>query len=300
MICISSFIASYILCSYFIFKPSLKEFINFSNVAEDKKAVIFYCEGEMEKYTPYYSNYFINKKPFFLKPIYAYKIKKIYSKIDINNKNSNLTLVARDVKSSILNYKPYYFYIAYSGYSPSVKDAINSAINDGCSKLTIINYSANKNILDDIKNSVDIDKLKSHGIDISITKSVQENGEFQEYISSKIINMPVKFDGIILVTKNEDIGIIIKSILNEHYKKDDNILITDDIEYGIKHFLEKKANNIIYVCLDEASSGLMVEYYYPKILLKYSDKANIVGIKDWGYDPLLVKSSIKSFLEAEK
>lgn len=78
LICISSFIASYILCSYFIFKPSLKEFINFSNVAEDKKAVIFYCEGEMEKYTPYYSNYFINKKPFFLKPIYAYKIKNIF------------------------------------------------------------------------------------------------------------------------------------------------------------------------------------------------------------------------------
>ncbi|WDC83520.1 hypothetical protein PL321_12530 [Caloramator sp. mosi_1] len=112
--------------------------------------------------------------------------------------------------------------------------------------------------------------------------------------------MPARFDGIILLTKNTDVGTIIKSHLNETYRKDDVFLITDDLDYGIRHFIDKECNNILYVCLDESSSGVMSEYYYPKIALKYSDKVKIVGIKDWGYDRRLVKAAIKCFLEKEK
>ncbi|MCX7694164.1 MAG: hypothetical protein N2Z71_00400 [Caloramator sp.] len=297
---IISFIFSYVLSCYVIFKPHTQSFINFGTISQNKKAVIFYCEGEMEKYTPYYTNYFLQKTPFYLKPIYSYKIKKIYSELEVNSKNNNLSLVARDVKSSILSYKPYYFYIAYSGYTPTLKDAIVYAVNDGCSEIIIINYTANNNLMEKTRKYIDYNKLTSNGVNIKFTKSVQETGEFQQYITEKIINMPAKFDGIILLTKNTDIATIIKSHINENYRKDDIFLITDDLDYGIRYFIEKGCNNVLYICLDESSSGIMAEYYYPKIALRYSDKIKIVGIKDWGYDKLLVKAAIKCFLEEEK
>lgn len=293
------FFTAYILCSYFIFKPSTNNYFIFSNVSKEKKAVIFYCEGEMEKYTPYYSGYFINNKPFYLKPLYSYQIKKIYSEMELNNKNQTLNLIARDVKSSILSYKPYFFYIAYSAYTPTINDALSSAVNDGCSEIFIINYSSNNNLLNDLSKTINFKMFENNGVKISVTKSIQQKGEFQEYMANRIINMPSKFDGIVIVTKNEDVGTAVKSIINETYKKDDMILITNNLEDGIKSFIDKGANNILYICLDESSSGLTSEYFYPKTLLKYTNKANIVGIKDWGYDRALVKATIKSFLEIE-
>lgn len=297
---VAVFIFSYILTCYVIFKPPSQDFINFGTISQNKRAVIFLCEGEMEKYTPYYTNYFLQDKPFYLKPIYSYRIKKIYSELEVNSKNNNLSLIARDVKSSILSYKPYYFYIAYLGYTPSLSDAITYAVNDGCSEIIIINYTSDNNLFEKTKKFVDYNKLTSNGISIKFSKSVQETGEFQQYITEKIINMPAKFDGIILLTKNSEVATIIKSHLNEHFRKDDIFLITDDLDYGINYFIKKQCSNILYVCLDESSSGIMTEYFYPKIALKYSDKIKIVGIKDWGYDKLLVKAAIKCFLENEK
>lgn len=296
----AAFIFSYVLTCFVIFKPHSQNFINFGTISHNKKAVIFFCEGEMEKYTPYYTNYFLQDKPFYLKPIYSYKIKKIYSELEVNSKNNNLSLIARDVKSAILSYKPYYFYIAYLGYTPSLNDAIAYAVNDGCSEIIIINYTSDNNLFEKTKKFVDYNKLTSNGISIKFSKSVQETGEFQQYITEKIINMPAKFDGIILLTKNSDIATIIKSHLNENFRKDDIFLITDNLDYGINYFIQRQCSNILYVCLDESSSGIMAEYYYPKIALKYSDKIKIVGIKDWGYDKLLVKAAIKCFLENEK
>lgn len=294
------FFISYILCSYFLFKPSTNNYFNFSNISKEKKAIVFYCEGEMEKYTPYYSGYLSSNVPFYLKPIYAHQIKRIYSKIELNSKNQTLNLIARDVKSSVLSYKPYYFYIAYSAYTPTINNALSSAINDGCSEIFIINYTANKNLENDLKSFVDFEYFENNGVKISISKSIQQKGEFQEYMANRVINMPLKFDGIVIVTKNEDVGTSVKSIINESYKNDDFILITDNIEEGVKSFITKGANNILYICLDESASGLNSEYYYPEVLLKYSGKVNIVGIKDWGYDRALVKAAIKSFLEIEK
>ncbi|CDF58523.1 hypothetical protein TCEL_00569 [Thermobrachium celere DSM 8682] len=254
----------------------------------------------MEKYTPYYANAFLERVPFYIKPIFSYRIKKIYSELEINNKNNTLNLVARDVKSSILSYKPYYFYIAYSGYTPTLNDAITYAVNDGCSEIIVINYTPYENIFEITKKYVDYNKLTSNGINIKFTKSVQDTGEFHQYIVEKIINMPAKFDGIIFITKNNENATSIKTQLNEYYRKDDIFYITDNFENGIKHFINKGCNNILYVSLDESSSGITAEYFYPKIALKYSDKINIVGIKDWGYDKLLVKASIRCFLEKEK
>lgn len=254
----------------------------------------------MEKYTPYYSGYLTKDIPFYFKPIHSYQLKKIYSKIELNTKNQTLNTIARDVKSSILSYKPYYFYIAYSAYTPTINSALSSAINDGCSEIIIINYSANNDLLSDLNKVIDFKKFEENGVKISVTKSIQLKGEFQEYMANRVINMPSKFDGIVILTKNDDVGTAVKSIINETYKKDDMILVTDNIEDGVKSFIDKGANNILYVCLDESSSGLNSEYFYPRTLLKYTDKANIVGIKDWGYDRALVKATIKSFLEVEK
>ena len=292
------FLASYSLCSYIIFKPADFHYSKGESTIMDKKAVIFYCEGEMEKYTPYYSNYWFKNASFILKPIHAMKIKKLYKNIGINTKNKELIDVAKEVKNSLLNYKPYYFYICFEGYVPDIKDSIYTAISDGCSEITILNYTANYDLENVISKKIDFDGLTSKGINIKFTQSVCSTESFIEMYTSRITNMPLTWDGILILGNDNYASNSLKVSLNNYGYIDSQIIISNEIEQSIKYFKDKGYKNILYVNITETSSGIKSDVIIPAQFEKYKDEIKITGIKSWGYDRKLVKASIKVFLDS--
>lgn len=294
------FTAAYTLCSYIIFKSPNYHTAVPKNQAANKKAVIFYCDGEMEKYTPYYANYFFENTPVFLKPIRAYKIKKIYKEININTKNSDLTKIAREVRNSLLNYKPYYFYIAFSGYVPDVNAAVNSALNDGCSDITIINYTCSPDIKSIISKKIDIDYLVSKGVKFKFTQSIYSTNLFIESMVSQIKNMPEVWDGIILIDDNNNTSNAVKSSLVNSGYREDTIVIDTNIDDAIEYLRQKNVKSILYVNLQNSGSGINSDVLTPKKFLKYNEEFKITGIKSWGYDKKLIKASIEEFLKTDE
>lgn len=292
------FIVSYSICSYIIFKPANFHYSNSENILKDKKAVIFYCEGEMEKYTPYYSNYFFNDVPFILKPIYAMRIKNLYNTIGINTKNKELIDVAQEVKNSLLNYKPYFFYICFEGYVPDIKDSIHSAISDGCSEITILNYTANFDLENMLNKKIDIEGLKSKGVHIKFTQSVCSTEVFVEMYTSRIVNMPFTWDGILILSDDYYASNSLKASLSDYGYTESQIIISRDIDESIKYFIDKGSKNILYVNITETSSGIKSDVIIPNQFDKYKDKIKITGLKSWGYDRRLVKASINVLLDA--
>lgn len=290
------FLASYSLCSYIIFKPADFHYSRGENIRRDRSAVIFYCEGEMEKYTPYYSNYFFKDVPFILKPIYAMKIKKLYKNIGINTKNKELIEVAQEVKNSLLNYEPYLFYICFEGYVPDIKDSIHSAISDGCSEITIINYTANFDLENMIGKKIDIEGLKSKGINIKFTQPVCSTQDFVEMFTSRIVNMPYTWDGILILGDDYSGSNSLKASLKNYGYNDSQIIISNDIEKSVKYFIDKGSKSILYVNISETSSGIKSDVIIPREFEKYKDAIKITGLKSWGYDRRLVKASINVFL----
>lgn len=291
------FLLSYSLCSYLIFKPADFHYSKGENVQRNKSAVIFYCQGEMEKYTPYYSNYFFKDVPLILKPMYAMKIKKLYRNIGVNTKNTELIEVAMDVKNSLLNYKPYYFYICFEGYVPDIKDSIHSAISDGCSDITIINYTPNLELEKVIGKKIDIGYLKSKGINIKFTQSVSNTEDFAEMFTSRIVNMPFTWDGILILGDDNYSSNGLRASLKSYGYNEDQILISSNIEESIKYFMDRKAKSILYVNISETSSGIKSDVIIPKEFEKYGYEIKITGLKSWGYDRSLVKASINVFLD---
>lgn len=291
------FLFSYSLCSYIIFKPADFHYSKGENIIREKKAVIFYCEGEMEKYTPYYSNYFFKEVPFIIKPIYAMKIKRLYKSIGINTKNKELIDIAKEVKNSLLNYNPYLFYICFEGYVPDIKDSIYSAISDGCSEITILNYTANFNLEQLISKKLHIEGLKSKGINIKFTQPVCTTEEFVEVFTSRIVNMPFKWDGILILGEDCYGSSSLKATLENYYYSDTQIIISKDIDASVKYFIDMGVKNILYVNISETSSGIKSDVIIPGRFEKYKDKIKITGLKSWGYDRRLVKASINVFLD---
>ena len=289
------FILAYFICSYAVFKPYQIYFSDTANVKKYKKAVIFYCEGEMEKYTPYYAGNLIKKDPYILKPFKALKIKYTYRKNGVNTKNKDLLKAAYNIKNSLLNYKPYYFYIAFSSYVPGIMDSVNSAINDGCQSITIINYTPDENL--NVKFSKLLNQLKSKGINVCITKSICSEDAFVDVFYEKIKNMP-QFDGIIIAGNPCGAGQKIKEKLTGLIYNEDNVIVTSDIEEGIKYFKDKDKKNIMYVNLNETSSGIMNIGQ----IVKFKDLSRsikLTGIDSWGFDKGLVKASIKVLINEE-
>lgn len=294
---LSVFLASYSLCSYIIFKPADFHYSRGENILKDKKAVIFYCEGEMEKYTPYYSNHFFKDVPFVLKPIYAMEVKRLYRNIGVNTKNRELLQVAQEVKNSLLNYGPYYFYICFEGYVPDIRDSIHSAISDGCSEITILNYTSNLELESAMSKKIDIEYLKSKDINIKFTQSVSTTKDFIEMFTSKIVNMPFTWDGIILLGEDGPGSNGIKTSLKSYGYDESQILIGLDIEEYIKYFMDREAKNILYVNIAETSSGIKADITIPEKFEKYGSEMKITGLKSWGYDRRLVKASINVLLD---
>lgn len=291
------FLSSYLLCSYIIFKPADFHYSGVKNIKSDKKAVVFYCEGEMEKYTPYYSNYFFKDVPFIIKPVYAMKIKRLYRSIGVNTKNKELIDIAKEVKNSLLNYNPYLFYICFEGYVPDIKDSIYSAISDGCSDITILNYTANFNLEDIINKKIDIEGLKSKGIQIKFTQPVCTTEDFVEMFVSRIVNMPFKWDGILILGDDSRASISLKASLKKYSYSDSQIIISREIDESVNYFIDNGAKSILYINISETSSGIKSDVIIPEKFEKYKDKIKITGLKSWGNDMRLVKSSIKVFLD---
>ena len=109
----AAFIAVFTLTSWFIFRPVHNNVPKPGPVDMKKKAVIFYCQGEMEKYSPLYAKELLSSYPYILKPMKAFQLKRLYKEIGSSSKNYNLIRVASQVKNSLLNNGPYYFYIAF-------------------------------------------------------------------------------------------------------------------------------------------------------------------------------------------
>lgn len=293
------FIASYSLCSYIIFKPADFHYSKGESMVKEKKAVIFYCEGEMEKYTPYYSNYFFQDTPLIFKPIYAMKIKNLYKNIGTNTKNKELIDVAQEVKNSLLNYKPYYFYICFEGYVPDIKDSIHTAISDGCSEITVLNYTAELDLENIISDKIDVEYLKSKGIHVNFTQSVCSTEVFIEMYTSRIVNMPFIYDGILIIGEDSYTSNSIKTSLMSFSYIEPQIVISQNIGKSIEYFMEKGYKNILYVNITETSSGIKSDVTIPHQFEKYKDEIKITGLKSWGYDRRLVKASIKVLLDAQ-
>lgn len=291
------FIFSYSISSYIIFKPADFHYSRSENTGKSKKAVIFYCEGEMEKYTPYYSNYFFEDIPFIIKPFYAMKIKKLYREIGVNTKNKELIDVAKEVKNSIINYEPYLFYICFEGYVPNIKDSIHSAIIDGCSEITILNYTSNYNLENTISKKIDIDGLRSRNINLKFTQPVCSSQDFVEMFTSRIVNMSLAFDGILILGDDYRTANNLKTSLKEYGYNDSQIIISNDIKESMDYFINNGAKSILYVNISESSSGIRSDVIIPKKFMKYNDKIKITGLKSWGYDRKLVKASIKVFID---
>jgi hypothetical protein len=293
------FIVSYSICSYIIFKPADFHYSKGEGTISEKKAVIFYCEGEMEKYTPYYSNYFFKDTPLIFKPIYAMKIKNLYKNIGTNTKNKELIDVAQEVKNSLLNYKPYYFYICFEGYVPDIKDSIHSAISDGCSEITVLNYTADLDLENKISKKIDMEHLKSKGIHINFTQSVCNTEVFVEMYTSRIVNMPFTYDGILIIGEDSYPSNSIKTSLMNYNYIESQIVISQNIGESIEYLMDKGYKNILYVNISETSSGIKSDVTIPHQFEKYKDEIKITGLKSWGYDRRLVKASIKVLLEAQ-
>jgi hypothetical protein len=294
------FFLAYGICTYIIFKPANFHYSSSSNISKDKKAVIFYCEGEMEKYTPYYANYFLEDTPLFLKPFYSLKIKQSYREIGVNTKNLDLLKTASELKTSLLNYKPYYFYAALSGYVPGLKDSIHSAITDGCGEINIINYSPDydlenkqwvQNILDDVKDL---------NVSIKFTKPVHSSEVFSDMFISLIKNLPMKFDGLLIIDNVNNTSKRIKDELIQMGYGDSGIQIEENISKAMKYFKETNAQTVFYINLKESSSGINAQIITTKELDKYTKDMKIMGKESWGYDKNLIKSSIDVLLQLEK
>jgi hypothetical protein len=285
---------SYSLCSFIIFKPTVLNYKYNKNVSINKKAVIFYCKGEMEKYSPKYANYFFKNCSFLLKPFYAAKLKNLYKDTDIKSKNSSLLLTARAVKNSIINYKPYYFYIAFAYYYPDIKASIQDAINDGCSDITILNYTNNSNIENELSSTIHLYELRNSGIAINFTPSVYTADSFAIGIVSQIDNMSIKYDGILILDNVTDTSAKIKAHFSNLGYEDKFVIISTDVDTSMKYFIKSKKNNILYINLVDSDGYIPSEMLLIKKFEKYNDSIKISGINNWGYDKYIVKAAIEA------
>ncbi|KRQ87254.1 hypothetical protein ABG79_01057 [Caloramator mitchellensis] len=293
-----NFIVFYALCSFIIFNQNKTDYPNFGNVQETKKAVIFYSEGEMEKYSPFFADYFFKDKNILLKPLYCYKIKKEYSVFEVNEKNKELTKIAQELKKALLNYMPYYYYIAFEGYIPNIRDSIFSAVKDGCKEIYIINYTS-KEIELKINKYVDLNFLRDKGINIKITKPIYESDLFINYFVNKINNLPVRYQGILIYDNETKTSSRLKERLVKYGYKESGIIISKDIKGSFDYFKSQNFKDILFLNLTQSSSGIEAEKIINNEVSKYTQDFRVHGIKSWGFDIELVKACIKEFKEIE-
>lgn len=255
----------FILCSYFltsiiIFKPKNINIVDIDNtsLSSSKKAVILYCDGEMEKYNPYYAGISLKNKPYIIKPIESYKIKKAYSNINSSDKNIDVSKIARDFRESLLKNSPNYFYLSYSGYTPNINESINLALKDGCQDITILNFCNVKTNedLESIKNS-----LKTYGVKLKISTPIFKNIP-NNFILKSIPNDLSKFNKIIILSNNSKF-FDLKSDISKLGVDEANIILSNNISSEVKN-LGDDINKVLVINLLDFSNGLLERYTIPK------------------------------------
>lgn len=282
------FFITYSLCSFVIFDSKEPTLTFNKNISSKKEALIFYCNGEMDKYSPQYANCLMKDVNFALKPFYALQIKKAYKSYDSANRNTDILMIAKDVKNSALNFKPFYFYVAFSSYYPDIYASIQRAIDDGCASITIINYSYSG--LDE--KELPIKEIKNAGITLKITAPIYETPSFAKAIASKISNMNSNFDGILLIDNLTKTSREIKDGLINLGLSDKSILISNNINSAIEYFKQNNKSNILYINLID-KGFYTSEVLLPQKFQNYSSEMKITGINSWGYDKYLVKAVIE-------
>lgn len=296
----AGFIGSFTITSWAIFRPVKGTIPQEGPVDSKKKAVIFYCHGEMDSYSTLYVKGLIEEYPYILKPIRAFQIKRIFAKAEGMSTEYSLIRVASEVKNSLLNNSPYYYYIAFSDYSPSIGASMSQAIKDGCGDITIINYTSDYDLEESLTSKFNLDKLQSCGITIRISSPVCSSPFFQQVFFSRIINMPQKYDGILLISKHNPFSASLKSMLIENGYKSSQIIITESIREGLSYFTSQKCSNVLYVDLTQCGDGICSQVMIHEEIQKYNPPYDITGIKEWGYDIGFVRASIDVFSACQK
>lgn len=290
-----AFIAAFVITSWFIFKPAKSATPKIGPVDSSRKAVIFFCQGEMEEYTPSYSKKLLEKYPYILKPMKAFQLKRLYKKAGGSSKNLSLIKVASEVKNSLLNNGPYYYYIAFSDYYPSIETSLSQAIEDGCGDITIINYTSSYELNEKNSSSLSLDSLKSQGIDVRVSLPVCSSQAFQQVFLSRIINMPEKYDGILLIGKFNPFSTSLQSMLIENGYSSKQIIVTESLREGLDYFSNNDCSDVLYVDLNQSGDGIVSQALIPQEISRYNPSFSVKGIRDWGYDIGFVRASIEVF-----
>lgn len=290
LIALLPLLISYGVTSFIIFRPPTSSLSCNKSLSPNKHAIIFYCNGEMEKYSPSYAGKLITATNYFYKPIASYRLKNIYRNSSYEKGNSTVLKIASEVRTSLLNYKPYYFYIALSNYFPDLNNALQSAINDGCQDIKIINYTnvaINNEVLHD-------KKLKEIGLNISVTKEISTSKYFVSSIIDRIINLPQTFQGILLIGLTTPSTNALKENLIVKGYKEENIITSQNISESLKYFKAKGVSNLLYVNLLDSGNGYNSQITIPQTFEKYTSTFIIRGFNNWGYDKLLIRAVIDS------
>lgn len=294
------FIAAFTITSWTIFRPVKDSLPRIGPVDSEKKAVIFYCQGEMDRYSTLYAKDLLKKSPYIIKPMKAFQIKCHCKKSLGSSNNYSIIQVASEVKNSLLNNGPYYYYVAFSDYSPGIGTSLYQAIKDGCGDITIINYTCCYDLGQSLTSKLKLDYLQSHGIGIRISSPVCSSPSFQQVFLSRIINMPQKYDGILFIGKYSAFSASLKSMLIDNGYVPSQIVITESIKEGLDYFKNLKSTNVLYVDLIQCSNGISTQAIIPEAIRKYNPTYSITGIKEWGYDIGFVRASIDVFFACQK
>jgi hypothetical protein len=294
------FVAAFTITSWTIFRPVKGSLPQACQVDSEKKAVIFYCQGEMDRYSTLYAKGLLEKSPYILKPMKAFQLKRLYKKAGGSLKNYSLIKVASEVKNSLLNNGPYYYYVAFSDYSPSIGASLSQAIKDGCGDITIINYTCCYDLEKSLASKLKLDYLQAHGIAVRVSSPVCSSPSFQQVFLSRVINMPQKYDGILLISKYSPFSTSLQSMLIENGYSSRQIVVTDSIKEGLDYFTNQRCSNVLYVDLTQSGDGICSQVIIPEEIHKYKPSYSVTGIKEWGYDISFVRASIDVFSDCQK
>jgi len=293
------FVAAFTATSWAIFRPVKGTIPQECPVDFTKKAVIFYCRGEMDSYSTLYAKGLLEEYPYILKPIRAFEIKRLYKKAEGISKEYSLIRVASEVKNSLLNNGPYYYYIAFSDYSPSIGASMSQAIKDGCGDITIINYTCDYDLEESLASKLKLDRLQTYGIKIRISSPVCSSSHFQQVFLSRITSMHQKYDGILLISEYNPFSSSLQSMLLENGYESKQVFMTESITEGLHYFTNQKCSSVLYVDLIQCGDGICSQVMIPEEIRKFNPSYSITGIKDWGYDIGFVRACIDVFSECQ-
>lgn len=293
-------ILSYLLTSFVAFKPKEINLVNVdkNKLSESKKSVILYSDGEMEKYIPYFAGRSIENTPYLMKPFESYKLKKAYDEVEISKKNMEIINISKEVNSTLLKNSPHYFYISYAKYTPSLKEAINASINDGCKSISILNLSNDSYAADTIISMKD--NLNSLGINVNISSPILKHLP-KEFVLKEVPSDISKFNGV-LILDNNSLGRELAPTLKGMGINENSIVISSNIDEGIsllKNNISAENINILTINLLDFKNGIFEKYTLPNTLEKY-DNIDFEIINPLKYDKDFLEIIINEYKKIKK